>query len=115
SRRIDLYRNRRGRKTSTRKRAARGLWIAHEMADVIEKNLLAPGELTADLRTCGGSHENSKTRVASFGSRRPPPAPPHSGAAPRGRPCWSRRAAIRRRTRRSADAHRRAHWQARSA
>src|SRR5437660_417821 len=42
---IDLNGNGGGRKPGTHERGAGGLRIAHEMADVIEKNLAADGKL----------------------------------------------------------------------
>src|SRR3984885_8119994 len=46
---IGLNRDRCRRKTATCKRTARGLGVAHEMGDMIEKNLVAGRQLAVDL------------------------------------------------------------------
>jgi len=55
--RIDLDRHRRRRKAAAHERMARGLAIRHEVANVIEENLLAKRQLTVGLGSFGVHHQ----------------------------------------------------------
>jgi hypothetical protein len=59
----DLHRLRRRRKTRARKRCARRLRVAHEMADVIEENFLVLGQLAIGFVHCDDlSHNHAVLR-----------------------------------------------------
>ena len=53
---IDLDRHRRGRKAGACERACGGFRIAHEMADMVEENLVGDGELAVRLRPFALNH-----------------------------------------------------------
>src|SRR6266436_5179239 len=82
--------------------------LAHEMADVIEENLVENRKLAVQ-RWSGAWHGPLISPLSQRG------APARDRGAAPDRPCWSTRAAIRRQTRRNADVRRRVHWPARSA